>query len=82
MPFNQDGISPDIIMNPHAIPSRMTIGQLMECLMGKAGSILGGYNDCTPFNEINEDNLREILESNGYDYCGNEVYIVVLQVNN
>jgi len=73
MPFNQDGISPDIIMNPHAIPSRMTIGQLMECLMGKAGSILGGYNDCTPFNKINEENLREILESNGYDYCGNEV---------
>ena len=73
MPFNQDGISPDIIMNPHAIPSRMTIGQLMECLMGKAGSILGGYNDCTPFNEVNEEGIREILESNGYDYCGNEI---------
>tara|TARA_B100001057_G_scaffold350426_1_gene351904 strand:+ start:26 stop:2791 length:2766 start_codon:yes stop_codon:yes gene_type:complete len=72
MPFNEDGISPDIIMNPHAIPSRMTIGQMMECLLGKATSKLGGFGDCTPFCDVSESKIGEILEENGLDYCGNE----------
>jgi hypothetical protein len=73
MPFNADGISPDIIMNPHAIPSRMTIGQLMECILGKACAHLGGYSDCTAFNDIPRDKIYEILEANGFNYSGEEI---------
>jgi len=73
MPFNADGISPDLIMNPHAIPSRMTIGQLMECILGKSCAILGGYSDCTPFNNIPYDKICDILEENGFNYSGDEI---------
>jgi intein/homing endonuclease len=73
MPFNSEGISPDLIMNPHAIPSRMTIGQLMECILGKSCAILGGYSDCTPFNNIPYDKICDILEENGFNYSGDEI---------
>jgi DNA-directed RNA polymerase beta subunit len=73
MPFNSAGISPDIIMNPHAIPSRMTIGMLVEMILGKAAASLCGYADCTPFNKISYDAICEILEANGFNYTGDEI---------
>ena len=73
MPFTKDGIVPDIIINPHAIPSRMTIAQLLECIIGKSCSI-GGYNgDGTVFNKVNIDNITNILEEFNFEKDGNEV---------
>jgi DNA-directed RNA polymerase II subunit RPB2 len=73
MPFTADGMVPDIIVNPHAIPSRMTIGQLMECIMGKACAHLGTYGNATAFNGVNCESLTDILEKCGMERHGNEI---------
>jgi intein/homing endonuclease len=73
MPFTKEGIVPDIIMNPHAIPSRMTIGQLLECIMGKACCMMGTHGDATPFNEVAVEEVAEVLERCGMERYGNEV---------
>ncbi|KAK8798854.1 hypothetical protein WA158_007938 [Blastocystis sp. Blastoise] len=72
MPFNQDGITPDIIMNPHAIPSRMTVGQLIECLLGKFGSIVGKEGDGTAFSDLTVDDVSRDLQAAGYQKRGFE----------
>lgn len=73
MPFTKDGISPDIIMNPHAIPSRMTIGQLMECIMGKACCHIGAAGDSTPFTDCSVESIANVLAKSGFEKYGNEI---------
>ena len=62
MPFTKDGIIPDIIMNPNAIPKRMTIAQLIECVFGKVGAISGTELDATPFRKVTVENITEVME--------------------
>ena len=73
MPFTKEGIVPDIIINPHAIPSRMTIAQLLECILGKSCSLLGYEGDGTGFNDTQVEKLIQILENQGFDGTGNEI---------
>jgi len=73
MPFTEEGLVPDIIINPHAIPSRMTIGQFVETIAGKVAAIRGEQVDGTPFSNEDPNSLREALLSLGFQYSGREV---------
>jgi len=73
MPFNKDGVRPDIIINPHAIPSRMTIGQLKETLLGKVLVELGLFGDGTSFGDLDITNISQKLQSLGYESNGEEL---------
>ena len=73
MPFTASGIRPDIIINPHAIPSRMTIGQLKETLLGKVLTQVGLFGDGTSFNQLPINFISKQLLKNGFERHGNEV---------
>jgi DNA-directed RNA polymerase II subunit RPB2 len=73
MPFTSSGVKPDIIINPHAIPSRMTIGQLKETLLGKVLVELGLFGDGTSFGEFDIKDICNELIKLGYESNGNEV---------
>ena len=73
MPFTKDGLKPDIIINPHAIPSRMTIAQLKETLLGKVLLELGMFGDGTSFGNLDVKTIAEQLQNLGYESYGNEV---------
>ncbi|EKM59942.1 uncharacterized protein PHACADRAFT_115318 [Phanerochaete carnosa HHB-10118-sp] len=76
MPFTESGMQPDVIINPHAFPSRMTIGMLVESMAGKAGAMHGLAQDATPFQFTEEDTAVDYfgdqLLAAGYNYYGNE----------
>jgi DNA-directed RNA polymerase II subunit RPB2 len=74
MPQTASGLVPDIIINPHCIPSRMTIAQLMETLLGKMGCELGCLGDGSPFNEVTLEGITKIMRDNlGMEPHGNEI---------
>ncbi|SPO32397.1 probable DNA-directed RNA polymerase III, 130 KD subunit [Ustilago trichophora] len=72
MPFSDRGINPDIIMNPHGFPSRMTVGKMIELLSGKAGVITGSLQYGTAFGGSKVEDMSRLLVENGYNYAGKE----------
>ena len=73
MPYTSSGMRPDLIMNPHAVPSRMTIAQLMETMYGKICCEKGALGDGTPYSHLKADTLREQLLELGMHPYGNEL---------
>ncbi|OSX57976.1 hypothetical protein POSPLADRAFT_1185402 [Postia placenta MAD-698-R-SB12] len=73
MPFNDQGIVPDTIMNPHGFPSRMTVGKMIELLAGKAGVLAGKLQYGTAFGGSKVEDMSRILIDNGFSYAGKDM---------
>ena len=72
MPFTSSGLTPDIIVNPHSIPSRQTLGQLLEILSGKTASLNAKKIDGSAFTGENEEDIKKLLRSLGFRSDGKE----------
>ncbi|KAG2093034.1 hypothetical protein BD769DRAFT_1520741 [Suillus cothurnatus] len=73
MPFNDQGINPDTIMNPHGFPSRMTVGKMIELLAGKAGVLSGKLQYGTAFGGSKVEDMSRILIEHGFNYAGKDM---------
>ncbi|KAI0052502.1 beta and beta-prime subunits of DNA dependent RNA-polymerase [Auriscalpium vulgare] len=73
MPFNDQGVVPDTIMNPHGFPSRMTVGKMIELLAGKAGVLAGKLQYGTAFGGSKVEDMSRILIENGFSYAGKDM---------
>lgn len=72
MPFTDNGVCPDIIMNPHGFPSRMTVGKMIELLGGKAAVLDGQFRYGTAFSGTPVDSISKVLIQNGFNYSGKD----------
>ena len=72
LPFTMDGITPDIIVNPHAIPSRMTIAHLKESLASLLTAVTGAHIDASAFGDVSVDSIAEMLHKAGFNRHGNQ----------
>jgi len=73
LPYTADGISPDVLINPHAFPSRMTVGMMMESICGKAGALRGSQFDGSAFVGEKIDEVKPVMDAAGFKYSGKEI---------
>ena len=73
LPYTADGISPDVLINPHAFPSRMTVGMMMESITGKAAALRGSKFDGSAFVGEKIDQVRDVMKDAGFKYSGKEM---------
>jgi len=73
LPYTADGISPDVLINPHAFPSRMTVGMMMESITGKAAAIRGKKVDASAFVGEKMDDVKDVMVDAGFEYSGKEI---------
>jgi len=73
LPYTADGISPDVLINPHAFPSRMTVGMMMESITGKAAAIRGKKVDASAFVGEKMEDVKGVMKDAGFEYSGKEI---------
>ena len=73
LPYTASGISPDVLINPHAFPSRMTVGMMMESICGKSAALRGKRFDGSAFVGEKMNEVKEVMDAHGFEYSGKEI---------